>query len=235
MSPEVAPQPQAGSLYRQPPQEEVPPQPQGEASGFKPFQPANADALDEELLVAFRQQNEHFAEQFQQQEERFASELRERDETARAQQKGDYESRFDQAVQKLGDDWQDVFGKGDGSNLAHAGQRDPAAMTAVNHRVMLFSAVEAVREANQKQGFAPMDLEQELQWALMQRYPDKFQQQLRRNFNAQAQGRRGTQASRPTARKTPLGTKNDRILSNLHGKYPTGGFDQNDEEFDGEV
>ena len=156
-----------------------------------------------------------------------------------AQQKGEYESRFDQAVQKLGDDWQDVFGKGDGPTLDHAGKQDPIAMTAVNHRVMLFSAVEAVREANQKQGFAPMDLEQEVQWALMQRYPDNFQQQLRRNFDAQAQNRRGVQASRPTARKTPLGSRNDRLLSAVDAKLKAkgrSGLDMGqDEEFDGEI
>lgn len=236
LSPAAAPLPQAGSLYRPqaPPQKEAPSQ--GEASGFKPFQPDNADALDEEILAALQQQNKHFDEQFQQQQERFASELKERDDKARSQQDYDYERRFDQSIQELGKDWQDVFGVGEGHTLSQAGQRDPAAMTAVNHRLILFDTVEAVREVNEKQGFPPMDLKQEVQWALMQRYPDKFNQQLLRKSNSQ--DRRGTQTSRPTARKTPLGNKTERLLSAVDATLKAkgrGGLDMGqDDEHDGD-
>ena len=220
LTPEAAAKPAEGSLYRKAPvaapqqQIQPEPQPQGDTKGFKPFQPTNADMLDEELLDVIQQQNEHFASLFQQQQEQ----LNARDEMLSTQQALEEELRFDEAVQGLGKEWKDVFGEGKGHDLGRAGDRDPAAMTAFNHRAMMFSAVEAVREANAKQGFQPMSLEQEVQWALMQRYPDKFQQQLRQA--APSNGRRGVQASRPTARKTPLADKNERLLSKLQGKYP---------------
>jgi hypothetical protein len=65
-----------------------------------------------------------------------------------------------------------------------------------------------------------MTIQQEMQWALMQCYPDKFRQQLLRQVQTKANARRGTQASRPTARTTPLGTRNERLLSALQTKYP---------------
>lgn len=231
LGPEPVVETQEGSLYRPKAPEQTPVE---EETGFKPFKPENADMLDEELLAVLKQQSEHFDKQLQQQQEQFASELQERDTRTQAAQDREYESRFDQTVSGLGEEWQDVFGKGDAHKLSSAGQSDPAAMTAYNHRVMLFSAVEAVREANEKQGFAPMDLGQEVQWALMQRYPDKFQQQFRRT-----QERRGIQTSRPTARKIPLGSSNDRILSavdaRLRAKGSPGLDMGQDDEFDGEI
>jgi hypothetical protein len=132
-----------------------------------------------------------------------------------------------------------MFGKGDVQTLSLAAQRDPAAMTAHNYRVMLFSAAEEVRNERAAKGLAPLDVEQQVHRALMREHPERylqqFQQQLRHNTNGQLQNRRGVQASRPTARKTPLGTKEERTLSKLHGKYPKGGFDQSDEEFSGEI
>ena len=80
-----------------------------------------------------------------------------------------------------------------------------------------------------------MTLEQEIQWALMQRYPEKFQQQLRRESEAKAQARRGVQASRPTARKTPLGTRSERLLSALQTRYPSVDFSEADDESDGDI
>jgi hypothetical protein len=94
--------------------------------------------------------------------------------------------------------------------------------------------VEAVREVNAKQGYKPMTLEQEMQWALMQRYPDKFQQSISGNSNSSGP-RRGVTASRPTQRNTPPSAK-DKLLNDLHKKYPSAGFtQQDDDEFEGEI
>jgi hypothetical protein len=243
LNPQATPATAGGSLYRQPPPQTQPKQPQTEAAtdpnGFKPFQPKNSETLDEDLLDLIRQQNEHFADQFRQQQERFASVVQARDDRTQEQQQIDEESQFDQAIQGLGETWQDVFGKGNGRELASAGQRDPAAMTAFNHRAMVFAAVEAVREANAKQGFKPMALEQEVQWALMQRYPDKFQQVLRLETVNKAKNRRGVQTSRPTARKAPFSSKNDKLLAavdaKLRAKHGSGLDMGSDGEFEGEI
>jgi hypothetical protein len=249
LAPEATPKPPEDRLYRQPPvqpprqqqvqQPPVQPEQQDNSAGFKPFQPANADLLDEELLTLIQQQNEHFADQFRRQEERFTSELKSLDDRTSAQQAFDEEVQFDKAIQGLGEGWQDTFGKGNGQDLAAVANRDPASMTAFNHRAMMFAAVEAVREANAKQGFKPMTVEQEVQWALMQRYPEKFQQQLRQQTAAKANGRRGVQASRPTARKTPAGNKNERLLSTIDAKLRAkgrGGLDMGmEEDFDGDI
>ena len=65
-----------------------------------------------------------------------------------------------------------------------------------------------------------MTVQQEVQWAIMQRYPDKFRQHLLQQAQVKATARRGTQASRPTARTTPPGGRNERLLSSLQEKYP---------------
>ena len=116
-------------------------------------------------------------------------------------------------------------------------------MTALNHRMMLASQVEAIRAANQQQGFGQQDLDQEIHWALMQRYPDKFnnmlRQQSRAETTARVNGRRGVQAHRPTARKTPLGSRNERTLEAVDAmlrKKGRGGLDYgSEEEFSGEI
>jgi len=73
--------------------------------------------------------------------------------------------------------------------------------------------VEAVREVNAKQGYKPMTLEQEVQWALMQRYPDKFQQVVSATPSSQ---RPGVTASRPTQRNTPPRSHNEKVLSSVN-------------------
>ena len=146
--------------------------------------------------------------------------------------------RFDQAVQDLGENWQDVFGEGSGSVLARTGLSDPVAMTNFNHRSLMYDAVQAVREVNAKQGYKPMTLEQEVQWALMQRYPDKFQQTISKNSNSS--GRRpGVTASRPTQRNMPPKSQNAKVLKTVDAmlrKRHGYGLDMgSDEEFEGEI
>lgn len=238
---------QGGSLYSpQVPQETPPKQapPKDEAVGIEPFKPANAESLDEELLAALQQQDEHYAKRFQQQEERlqrqqddFASELKERDSKSQTLQQRDYEIQFDQAVQDLGEDWQEEFGKGDAQGLDLAAkQGDPAAMVACEYRVRLYSAVADVRDEREEQGRAPLTFEQEVQRGLMRLRPEKYQEQFTQQLRqtSKAKNRPGVQASRPTARKTPLGTKTDQTLAALSDKYPGMGFDQVDEDF-GEI
>jgi hypothetical protein len=158
------------------------------------------------------------------------------------QQEQNEEMAFDAAVQNLGEEWRDVFGEGSGMDLTRAGQSDPVAMTNFNHRALLFETVEAVREVNAKQGYKPMALEQEVQWALLQRYPDKFQQTISGSSNGSASGsgqRRGVTASRPTQRSTPSKGRNAKVLSDVNAMLKKKGRASLDmgqeEEFEGEI
>ena len=202
-----------------------------EASGdFKAFQlpPDKRDMLDEDLLDVLDQMNEHYQ-----------NEMKSLRSTIVQQETVDDEAQFDKVVQSLGDEWQDVFGEGDGRDLARSGQNDPVAMTNFNHRALLFEAVEAVREVNSKQGYKPMALEQEVQWALMQRYPDKFQQILTGNSNGKSGPRPGVTASRPTQRNTPPKSQNAKVLSDVNAmlqKRRGYALDMGtEEEFEGDI
>jgi len=138
-------------------------------------------------------------------------------------------------VQSLGKDWEDVFGNGSGMELASAGNANPVAMTNFNHRALLFEAVQAVREVNANQGYKPMDLGQEVQWALMQRYPDKFKQTISGNSKG---SRPGVTASRPTQRNSPPKGQNNKTLSAVNAMLSKRGVSLDmgqEEEFDGEI
>jgi hypothetical protein len=220
-----------------PQQPEAPPvktaAPPESASEFKPFElPAEKmDILDEDLQDILRGMNKHYQEQVAE----IRSSLTRRQEDSELQSQVDEEVQFDKCINALGSDWKDVFGEGSRVDLFQTGQRDPVAMTNFNHRKLLFNAVQTVREVNAKQGYKPMTLEQEVQWALMQRYPDKFQQTI----SGKRAQRQGATASRPTQRRTPPKSQNSKLLADVnamlkkkHGHSLDMGHD---EEFDGDI
>jgi hypothetical protein len=235
----------AQGLYRR--TESSPAEPAQEAPAepteVQPFQLPELEGVDEDLQDVLRQMNEHYqsvgASQASQQKEleSLRAELKRRDESLALQQEQNEEIQFDEAVQSLGD-WKDVFGEGSGRDLDRAGQFDPAAMTAFNHRKLLFDTVQAVREVNASQGRAPMTLEQEVQFALFQRYPDKFQQTISGNSDGKS-SRAGVTASRPTQRNTPPKSQNERVLSDVNAMLKKKGYslDMNPDadEFDGDI
>ena len=205
----------------------------GETKGFQ-LPDDKLEMLDEDLQDVIRQMNDHY----QQEVESLRASVGQRESELARQQEMDEAEKFDEAVQALGDEWQDVFGEGSIMNLAQNGQVDPAAMTNVNQRVMLLDAVEAVREVNSKQGYKPMALEQEIRWALMQRYPDKFQQTI--SGNSKGNGKpRGVTASRPTQRNTPPKSQNFKVLNEVNAmlkKRKGYSLDMgHEEEFEGEI
>ena len=199
--------------------------PQGDDLAFKPFKPANPEVFDEELLKLIEAQNQHNAAQFGQ----LAARLKSQDAADQQRKAADQQQRFaqrvdqiEQSIQGLGSEWEAEFGKGGAGDLV--GRTDAEATTAMQNRRSLLQAADLVRQTNAERGGKPMTVQQEVQWALMQRYPDKFRQQLLRQAQAKAEARRGTQASRPTARTTPPGTRNERLLSSLQAKYPNVDF-----------
>lgn len=214
--------------------------PSGDDLAFKPFKPANPEVFDEELLKLIEAQNQHHAAQFEAQNRRHAAQIEQiatritgRDAEDQNREVMQRVEQFDQAVQGLGPEWEAEFGKGGGDVLF--GSTDAESVAAAQNRLDLFDAANFVRQANAERGGKPMTIEQEIQWALMQRFPDKFQQQLLRQRQAKAEARRGTQASRPTARTTPPGTRTERLLSSLQTKYPGVDFSTGSDESEGDI
>jgi hypothetical protein len=230
-------------LYRRPAQQPtVPVQPVAtpvaeKTPEVKPFAlpSEKMEMLDEDLQDVIRQMSEHY----QQEIASLRASVSQRESDLAAQQQEDEEKQFDQIVQNLGEEWQDVFGEGKGRELASAAQSDPVAMTNFNHRALLFDTVDAIREVNAKQGYKPMSLEQEVQWALMQRYPDKFQKIISGNSNGNSGPRKGVTASRPTQRNTPPKGQNAKVLSSvdamLRKKHGHGLDMGHEEELDGDI
>ncbi len=202
---------------------------EGDDLAFKPFKPANPEIFDEELLKLIEAQNEHYAAQVEQ----IASRLKGRDADEQQRRIAQQVEQFDQAVQGLGAEWEAEFGKGDGHALFD--RTDAESVMAAQNRLDMFDAVNLLRRANAERGGKPMTVQQEVQWALMQRFPDKFRQQLLRQRQAKAEARRGTQASRPTARTTPPGGRTERLLSSLQHKYPQVDFSAGSGEVEGDI
>ena len=224
------------SSYVEPKTPEIPPTqipaekpPKGDDTAFPPFKPDNPDIYDERLLALLESRDKQYAAHFQQQQrllEETTARLRAREQEDQQRQQMQQIDQFDRAVQELGKDWEAEFGQGPGDVLF--GRTDAESVAAGRNRVELLRAVQVLRQANAEQGGKPMSPSQELQWALMQRHPEKFKQQLRLASEAKVSSRRGVQASRPTARRTPLGTKNEQLLSTLQAKYPAVDFSQGD-------
>jgi hypothetical protein len=239
-------------LYRrsaQQPAPTAPPAPtepaqETETEDFKAYQLSDdrREMLEEELVTVLDEMNQHY----QQELKSLRSSVGKRESDLVRQQEQEEEAAFDKAVQDLGEEWQDVFGEGGGADLARTGQRDPVAMTNYNHRALLFETVEAVREVNARQGYKPMALEQEVQWALLQRYPDKFEQTISGNSNSNSNGSadgsgqgRGATAGRPMQRSRSPKTQDERSISAVnamlkkrHGYSLEMG---QEEEFEGEI
>ena len=209
-------------------------EPEGESQPFE-LPDDKMEMLDEDLQDVIREMNGHYRQQV----ESLQSKLESQQERLGAQQEQDEEIQFDETVKGLGEDWKDTFGDGDGRELVQAGQHDPAAMTKFNHRALLFEAVQAVRDVNAKQGNKPMALEREVQYALMQRYPNKFQEIISGNSNGKSTRTRGVIASRPTQRNTPPKGHNAKVLADVDSmlnKRKGYSLDMGqEEEFNGEI
>ncbi len=192
----------SGPLYGRPKEETLPPVEDTSEPEIKPFEiPADKmEYVDDDLKAVLNDMNEHYQKE--------VKELR----SSVAQQQRpevDEVSQFDTAVQNLGDQWQDVFGSGDGAEMASRADRgDLKAATTFKNRDELFDEVQSLRQRSEAKGLAPMALQQEIQYALMQRHPDKFQQELSPTPERKSRG-----ISRPTQRKTPPKTQNDKTLA----------------------
>jgi len=221
-----------GPLYGR--SKEAPPKEEAEGEEVTPFElPADKlEMLDEDLADLLKQMNEHY----QQEVQSIRSSVSKREEQY---QEVDEVTQFDSAVQQLGEKWQDTFGAGPGEELADKAQRDPAAMAAFRNRGELFDAVQTLRETSAKKGLAPMTLQQEIQFALMQRHPDTFQQSISNDSSEEPPKGKSRGISRPTQRKTPPKSQNDKTVAAVNRVLKKKGrpvltVDQHD-DFDGEI
>lgn len=202
--------------------------PEAEAGEFKPFEltPEEVEILDERLVDTIRRMNEHNQRQF----DTLRSSLSQREQKSAEDMAEEEAWEFDKAVQSLGSDWQDVFGEGNVMDLVQKGQTDPTARLAIEYRRDLFDAVQAVRAVNAQRGFEPMDLQREIGFGLMQKFPDRFQKSLSGNSSP-----RRNSLSRPTQRRAPA-ARQDQLLAKLSKKYPQGGFGApTADELDGDI
>lgn len=184
-----------GPLYGR---KEPPPAEKAAVPEVKSFElPAETlEVLDDDLVDLLKQMNDHYQKEIRS--------LRE----STGPQGVDEVSQFDQAIQNLGEQWQDTFGQGPGEELATKAQLNSAALTAFRNRDELYDVVQTLRETSARKGLAPMTLQQEIQFALMQRHPDMFEQTVSGKVSP-----RSRSTHRPTQRKTPPRTQNDRTLA----------------------
>jgi hypothetical protein len=208
-----------------------PPKADPDSSEFKPFELSEQDVeiLDEQLQDTIRRLNEHNQRQF----DALRNSQQSREQQSAEEHVEAEVRQFDQAVQKLGGEWQDVFGEGNFDELVARGQTDPTARLALEYRRELFDAVQTLREVNDQRGLEPMDLQREIGFGLMHRFPDKFHKLLSGSSSEPTQRR--TSLNRPTQRRSP-DARQDPLLNRLHKKHPGAGFTaQDDDDLGGEI
>jgi hypothetical protein len=234
-------------LRGQQPQRDVAPTPQAAdatpPAESTPFQfPADKlEMLDEDLQEILRGMHEEYSRRDavrQKEVETLRTSLSERESASEIEQARNDAIQFDQDVQALGEEWQDIFGEGDGRELMRSGRTNPSARLASEYRGELYQHVHDIRADNAEKGMTPLSRQQELLYALMRQFPDKFQQAISKNSNGTGK-RRGVTASRPTQRNTPPKSQNEKVLASvdamLRKKHGHGLDMGHEDEFDGEI
>ena len=109
---------------------------------------------------------------------------------------------------ELGDEWADTFGKGDARDLVQANAADPG----VQARVKLAETMEAIKQGRARMGLAAIDDDTLFQQALRADFHSKLQDLHQRGIQDQRAGRNHLRTMRPTQRKTPARSQNERTL-----------------------
>ena len=108
----------------------------------------------------------------------------------------------------LGDEWAETFGKGDARELIQANAADPG----VQARVKLAETMEAIKQGRAKLGLNPLDDNTLFQQALRADFNPKLQELHQRGIQDKRAGRDHLRTMRPTHRKTPARSQNERTL-----------------------
>ena len=109
---------------------------------------------------------------------------------------------------ELGDEWADTFGKGDARDLVQANAADAG----VQARVKLAETMEAIKQGRARMGLAAIDDDTLFQQALRADFHSKLQDLHQRGIQDQRAGRNHLRTMRPTQRKTPARSQNERTL-----------------------
>jgi hypothetical protein len=109
---------------------------------------------------------------------------------------------------ELGDEWAETFGKGDARDLVQANAADPG----VQARVRLAETMEAIKQGRARMGLAAIDDDTLFQQALRADFHSKLQDLHQRGIQDKRAGRNHLRTMRPTQRKTPARSQNERTL-----------------------
>jgi len=109
---------------------------------------------------------------------------------------------------ELGDDWADTFGKGDARAMIQANAADPH----VQARVKVAETMEAIKQGRARMGLNPLDDDTLFQQALRADFNPKLQDLHQRGIQTKRAGRDNLRTMRPTQRKTPARSQNERTL-----------------------
>lgn len=109
---------------------------------------------------------------------------------------------------ELGDGWADTFGKGDARALVQANAADPH----VQARVKVAETMEAIKQGRARMGLNPLDDDTLFQQALRADFNPKLQDLHQRGIQTKRASRDNLRTMRPTQRKTPARSQNERTL-----------------------
>lgn len=115
---------------------------------------------------------------------------------------------MEQRFAELGDEWADTFGKGDARALI----QDDASNPCVQARIKVAETMEAIKQGRAKLGLQSLDDDTLFQQALRADFHSKLQDLHQRGIQDKRAGRNNLRTMRPTQRKTPSRTQNERTL-----------------------
>jgi hypothetical protein len=187
------------------------------ASGNQSAQDGNTDSgkQDDDTfnLELGDDYTDDFKDKMQKMNEFYASKLKSvRDELSTARQElnriqgMEYVREFDASIKSLGDDWQDVFGKGSGQKLDPKGSQ-------YKNRVKLDEEMSIIALGRKQMGKPPLNKAELFQRALQSAFSDKIKSMETAKMQKALKDRSRRSASRPTHRQTKLMTADEELLA----------------------
>lgn len=166
--------------------------------GFKPFK-VNPEEWDPATVKLLDGMNEHFANQFNQvagRVQQFAqmeSALHGLLNVQVQQAQVQYVQEFEQTIEKLGDEWSDVFGQGPGVKMDRESPQ-------IQNRIKLDSTMLMLAAGRRAAGQPPLSQQALFERALRLEFPEKNESLVRKQVTHVADKRRSQFTARPTGR-----------------------------------
>jgi hypothetical protein len=185
------------------------------------------DLFDPELKTKLNSQlnklNEHYGQKTKKLSEtvdQLRSELRERDLFQAEQQ-------FEQYINGLGDEWEDVFGKGNGRSMDRSS-------TAFKNRGKFWDKLSAVVATHQRDGTMPEESDALFKEALHSAFGDQVEKVATKKVSKKLRDRQGRFTNRPTQRKSKSHSDEAAAEEFVRGwiaENPIGAEDFSDDDF----